>query len=380
MKGTGPRALVVEDDRSWQQILSEILMDSGMTVDVADSLDAATVSLRAAPHRLVVVDLSLGGGDHHNQDGLQVLDAVRRHDPGCVTVMLTGFATVELAVNVLTEHGAFTCLRKETFRRSEFREVVRQALVRPPPVEGVGSSADHGVQEDRSPGEQQAGPEEQAPGRILVVEDDAGWRSILAELLTDAGHEVRLCSSYGEALGRLRREKYALAVVDLSLDRSIIPPLSPWNEDSSERGLEGYRLLASTRAGGTPTVVVSGVGTPAEIERAYQEHGIFAYLEKATFSRRTFLQSVDEALAAGRPDDELNALTGREREVLALLARGLTNKEIAQALVITTNTVKRHLKAIFAKLAVHTRSAAAAKAVSAGVSIEDTGPDSASAD
>jgi RNA polymerase sigma factor (sigma-70 family) len=58
----------------------------------------------------------------------------------------------------------------------------------------------------------------------------------------------------------------------------------------------------------------------------------------------------------------MKALTEREREVLDLLAQGLTNKEIAEKLIITTNTVKRHLKAIFEKLDVHTRSAATSKA------------------
>jgi RNA polymerase sigma factor (sigma-70 family) len=58
----------------------------------------------------------------------------------------------------------------------------------------------------------------------------------------------------------------------------------------------------------------------------------------------------------------LATLTPREREVLDLLAQGLTNKEIAEALVISDNTVKRHLKAIFAKLDVSTRAAAAARA------------------
>ncbi|NMB87476.1 MAG: helix-turn-helix transcriptional regulator [Chloroflexi bacterium] len=60
---------------------------------------------------------------------------------------------------------------------------------------------------------------------------------------------------------------------------------------------------------------------------------------------------------------ELDILTDREREVLELLAQGMTNKEIAEMLFISTNTVKRHIKAIFEKLDIHTRSAAAAKAL-----------------
>ena len=60
------RALVVEDDRSWQQLLSEILTDAGMTVDVADSVEAAVTCLRETPHRLAIVDLSLVGADHHD--------------------------------------------------------------------------------------------------------------------------------------------------------------------------------------------------------------------------------------------------------------------------------------------------------------------------
>ncbi len=53
------------------------------------------------------------------------------------------------------------------------------------------------------------------------MEDDAGWRSILEELLTDAGFQVRTCASFGDALGYLRREKISLAVIDLSLQGVI---------------------------------------------------------------------------------------------------------------------------------------------------------------
>lgn len=366
------RALIVEDDRAWQQILSEILTDAGLAVDVADSLPAAVAALKSAPHRLAVVDLSLAGRDHRNQDGLQVLDAARRLDPGCATIMLTGFATVELAVSVLGAYGALTCLRKEKFNRAEFRELVRRALATAPAARISAGSAvvpASGVSQTACP------TAARAVGEALVVEDDAGWQNILTELLVDAGYRVRICSGFGEALGCLRHSRYALAVVDLSLEGAMKADL--WQPTPSVQTLDGYRLLASTRAGGVPTIVVSGVAAPADIERAYAEHGIFAYLEKQNFSRRAFLEAVAGAQAAAESRSVLESLTARERAVLGLLVRGLTNKEIAEALIITDNTVKRHLKAIFDKLGVHTRAAAVTKAIGAGIPASVPEPDEA---
>ena len=92
---------------------------------------------------------------------------------------------------------------------------------------------------------------------------------------------------------------------------------------------------------------------------------ISAYIEKRTFDRNAFRRVIEEARTAYKSMSELSALTDREREVLDLLAKGMTNKQIADQLVITTNTVKRHLKSIFEKLDVHTRSAATAKATGA---------------
>lgn len=358
MKLPEARALVVEDDRSWQQILNEILTDAGLTVDIADSLESAVASLRAAPHRLAVVDLSLGGSDHHNRDGLQVLDAVRRHDPGCVPLLLTGHATVELAVSALTEHGAFTCLRKETFQRAQFRELIRRALASAPPLATALRSREGNSLTGSAAANQAIISEKSPAGQALVVEDDAGWRNILSELLVEAGYQANLCRSFGEAWGYLRRETYELAVVDLSLTGSVAP----------DANMDGYKLLTSTQAAGVPTIVISGIATPADIERTYAEYKVFACLEKQAFDRRAFLRIVSEARGAAGASRELDHLTRREREVLELVAQGLSNKEIAEVLVITTNTVKRHLKAIFEKLEVHTRAAATAKAINAGIS------------
>ena len=350
------RALIVEDDSSWQQILSEILSDSGLAVDLAESYEEALKLIRASSHRIAVMDLSLGGTDHRNQDGLKVLDAVNRLDPDCVSIFLTGFATVELAVSVIHELGAFTCLRKETFRRADFRRVINNAMIAFPPGSGEPRLAGPSGRSTLVMATE-APVKEGTAGNVLVAEDDAGWRSLLTELLVEAGYHVEQCSSYVQALGALRSDVFQLAVVDLSLASSLQP-------DSNQ---DGFRLLATTQKLGVSTIIVSGYAEPAVIERAYAEYQLFACLEKQAFDRKTFRSTVDKARLLRDAGSGLQALTGREREVLALLARGMTNKEIANALVITPNTVKRHLKSLFIKLDVNTRSGASAIAIRAGI-------------
>lgn len=353
------RAVVIEDNPGWQEILSEILSDIGLVVDVADTLETALPVLRATPHRIAIVDLALGdSGDVNNQDGLQILKAIRKVDPACIAIMLTGYATVELAVSTLTEYGAFSCLRKANFNRIEFRDLINKALTRAPATaiesesEVLGSTGDG---EDISSASSNP--------CVIVIEDDAGWRSILAELLREASYSVDLCSSYGDALGRMRREHYQVAIIDLGLSGEIRPVR--W-ETGAAIG-DGFDLLRTAREKHIPAIVVSGVTDIDEIKRAYEQEGIFAYLEKQAFNRRIFLKTVAEAAAQAQAEPrELDVLTDRELEVLQLLAEGLPNKDIAETLVISNNTVKRHLKSIYAKLDVHTRAAAAAKLLRPG--------------
>jgi RNA polymerase sigma factor (sigma-70 family) len=63
----------------------------------------------------------------------------------------------------------------------------------------------------------------------------------------------------------------------------------------------------------------------------------------------------------------LERVTPREREVLRLLAEGLTNRQIAARLVVSEHTVHRHVTNILRKLGLHSRAAAAAQAVQAGL-------------
>jgi LuxR family maltose regulon positive regulatory protein len=69
----------------------------------------------------------------------------------------------------------------------------------------------------------------------------------------------------------------------------------------------------------------------------------------------------------------IEPLSDRELDVLHLLADGLTNQEIAQALCVSVNTVKTHLKNVYGKLGVHSRREAAAKAKELGLVQETEG-------
>jgi len=60
----------------------------------------------------------------------------------------------------------------------------------------------------------------------------------------------------------------------------------------------------------------------------------------------------------GRPPVDAGVLTRRELEVLDLVAEGLMNKEVAAQLVVSPATVRKHLENVYAKLGVHTRTAA----------------------
>ena len=84
-------------------------------------------------------------------------------------------------------------------------------------------------------------------------------------------------------------------------------------------------------------------------------------------TRRLIDQFARRPAAARRDASALNELTEREREVLALIAHGLSNAEIAEQLVLTEGTVKTHIKRIFMKLDLRDRTQAVIFAYDVGL-------------
>ncbi len=354
------RALIVEDEPAWRELLAEMLTDLGATVRTAADYDAAIAALVDGPYQLALIDLALAGPDHENRDGLRVLARFRQRWPEGRAILITGYGTVELAVRALTEYGASDFIRKEAFDRERFLESVQRvtrSFVTVPPLPRTTPPLVDSTPQPR--------PQPAGAGRVLVVEDNAAWQAIYAELCEDLGCSMRVAVSYGEARGWLQREAYDLVVVDLMLVSSRAPL----------ENRDGFHLLRITREKGIPTVVVSALADPQEIDRAYEEFEIFAFFDKEGFRRDAFLHVARQALGQREeplhtsvpPDSPLAGLTERQLEVLRLLAQGKTNKEIAEELVVTTNTVKKHILAIYQKLGVNSRAAAAAEAAKYGL-------------
>jgi DNA-binding NarL/FixJ family response regulator len=325
--------LVVDDDPRWRQTVADMLADAGYTTILSPAVPSPIPSCQAA-----VLDVSLDPSDAQNRDGL---DLARKIQPTPV-VLLSGSPQQEIAEFIRAHPSIAGHIEKSALRKEDLLALIGRALAQSAKAAGAPS--------------------------ILIVEDDPGWRDIYTDVLGESGYELQFAVSYGEARGLLQRARFQTAVVDLHLISSSDP----------EENRDGFALLRVAGARRLPTIVVSALGAPEDIDRAYDEFGVFAFVEKEAFDRKAFKQTVAEAVrssetqsepsaAAPPAADPLSDLTDREREVLALLAQGQTNRQIAQALTITPNTVKKHVDHVLQKLGVGTRSAAAAIAARAGM-------------
>jgi two-component system NarL family response regulator len=119
-------------------------------------------------------------------------------------------------------------------------------------------------------------------------------------------------------------------------------------------------LVAAIRAGASAYVLKdSSTDEVAEVVRAVAQGRAFV---SSTMTPKLFAEFNSLALRAEDGDGE-RRLTRREVEILGLVAEGLSNKQIAQRLVISQNTVKNHVRNILEKLRLRSRAEAAAFAV-----------------
>ena len=192
--------------------------------------------------------------------------------------------------------------------------------------------------------------------RVVIAEDSALLREGLARILTDGGFEVLAqARDADELLDAVRRHKPDVAVVDVRM-----PP------GHSDEGARAAREIRDT----WPEVRVLLLSQVIEARHALalvsQRPDGFGYLLKdRVLEIDDFLEAVrrvgrggsaidpeviSELLGRRRDGDPLSELSPREREVLELMAEGLSNGGICRRLFLSPKTVETHVPSIFGKL------------------------------
>lgn len=203
--------------------------------------------------------------------------------------------------------------------------------------------------------------------RVAVIEDSETLRKMLVEVLDNApGYQcVCACATSQEALVEVPKHRPDVALMDIHLP--------------DESGIVCTARLTERM----PELQVIMVTVYKDTELIFQalKAGACGYILKR-FRPEEILEAIAEARAGGAPmtseiarlvvrsfhtaapapasEPDPNGLTSREAEILTLLARGLSNKEIAHKTNISAGTVRNHLEHIFRKLHVRCRTEAAA--------------------
>jgi DNA-binding NarL/FixJ family response regulator len=192
--------------------------------------------------------------------------------------------------------------------------------------------------------------------RVVVADDAVLLREGLVRLLEENGHQVLAAVGDGPSLvSAVEEHRPDVSVIDVRM-----PPTH------TDEGLRAA-VEARRRVPATPVLVLSQY-----VEVAYADDlladraGAIGYLLKdRVVAIDEFLDALQRVAAGGtvldpevvaqlivrRRDDPLRELTEREREVLALMAEGRSNANIARVLVVSDGAVEKHVGNIFTKLA-----------------------------
>lgn len=218
------------------------------------------------------------------------------------------------------------------------------------------------------------------PVPVLVVEDEEIIQLRLRQILTELGYkreELIFTKNVKESIQAVETQPISLALVDLGLpdgsgieiiekirsleSNTMILVVSAWSTQES--------LFAAIKAGATGYVL-------KERDDAEVLLSIRSILRGGApidpFIAREILKQISEAEAPSleqtvADEADLNLLTSREKEILCLVAQGLSNREIAEQLFVSRYTVESHIKHIYRKLAVTKRTKAVSTARSMGI-------------
>lgn len=203
---------------------------------------------------------------------------------------------------------------------------------------------------------------------VIIIEDNELLRDSLKEAINKSGHiSCRNSFSSGEA------------AVDFIEKEELVPDIILL--DIGLPGISGIELIPELKKL-SPSSKIIIITIHDDDENVFKAicAGATGYLLKDLSSEK-IVDSIDEVMNGGAPMNShiakkvLNmfrdqnvkyngyALSEREKEILSLLIEGLSKKHIAEKIFLSHHTVDSHLRNIYAKLEVHSRSSAISKAI-----------------
>jgi DNA-binding NarL/FixJ family response regulator len=196
--------------------------------------------------------------------------------------------------------------------------------------------------------------------RIVIAEDSAVVRAGLVEVLTDRGHQVVAAVGDAEALRAAVAEHLPdVTVVDVRMppgftDEGLRAAIA-LRRDHPGLGVMVFSQYIETRyaadlLGAASGDTAAGVGYLLKDRVADVGEFVEALSRVAAGGTALDPEVITQLLGASRRADGIATLTGREREVLALMAEGRSNSAIAAMLVVSERAVEKHIGNIFSKL------------------------------
>jgi two-component system nitrate/nitrite response regulator NarL len=191
--------------------------------------------------------------------------------------------------------------------------------------------------------------------RVLVADDHPLFRVGIAYALGAHGFEVAAEAEDGrQAVEACRASRFDVVLMDVRM-----PVMN---------GIDACREIRSLPE--PPLVVMLTTFEEPGIVRSAREAGATMYLSKETSPAelsRLLRAIVDDPGRAWLPEVDLPELTPRESEVLALLLKGFSNKQMARSLDLSPETIKDYLNGVYRKLDVRDRLAAVKRARELGL-------------
>lgn len=263
--------LLIDRDPAWILFAKEILQRNDFLVYAVDNIVAAQQQVDSMQDKiaLTLADARLLEGD---VDAITYLRQSGSEMPRpIIALFASGLAPQK--VRILYKEGVADCVRKP-FAEADLLALVERALADYRATKVT-------LQQNHARSK-----------KVLVVDDDSDWLSILVRYLPDAVEQIEKATDYRQAIEKIYQQKFDLVILDLRLSAE---------DDSNSQGIEliqAMREQDSKQDYSTEIIIVSAFGTSEQIQAAFREQNINYYFAKQSLSPVKYREQVAAALSA----------------------------------------------------------------------------------